>query len=453
MADTAAAFEEAKAAGNRAVAAGDFEAADRQYTAALDALQASSPGSVQDAGSLRAVLFCNRSHARQQRGLWQAAVDDATRVLEQTAGDSSASSTKLQVKALYRRALAHEALGGLSDAYLDLNLAAKLAPSNEGIITAARRIREAAPPAQLRAARPQQAPRAWRPEYPFCTKLVLQIADSDQFPGRIRGHTPVDSDAVVKFPNGTGVGVHHADGGLSAIWPLGPPRLLPRCRERSDNGKLVPVRGPPELGDDFFSLPNMRPGDGYHLKYGRGGDLRWIFQYKDGALDGLALRFEQEGFLKYESCGLYRRGRLVEKWQNCLLPDGYLGLVLAEVAVPVKKSLGIGLSPCEKRLCYDNHVDVDGIAPAPLGTLPEGQAPEVPEPMSGQAVRSTEWWRPRLEVADPSLAYTGDSARPGDFAPIGPSAFAPEVCPLLPGEGLPRLAGVVPPREEGDARP
>merc|ERR1719281_1629622 len=149
----------------------------------------------------------------------------------------------------------------------------------------------------------------------------------------------------------------------------------------------------------------MRPGDGLHLRYGKGGDLRWIQRYVNGEPDGLALRLEPEGFLKYEECGVYRRGRLVEKWQNCLLPEGYLCSVLTSLAVPVKKALGIALSPCERRLCYENYVDVDGIAPAELEALPAGAEPEVPQQLSGKAKRTREWWHPQLQVADPAEVY------------------------------------------------
>merc|ERR1712151_1323870 len=113
------------------------------------------------------------------------------------------------------------------------------------------------------------------------------------------------------------------------------------------------------------------------------------------------------------------------------LPEGYIATALSEVAVPVKKALGIGLSPCEERLCYENHVDVDGIAPADL--CPRGRPAEVPQPLSGKALRHQEWWRPQLEVADPSLVYgdAEESEEKREFAPIGPSMFAPEVRPRI----------------------
>jgi len=444
-----AACEAEKAEGNRAVAAGDFEAADRHYTAALEACQED------DGGHLRATLLCNRAHARQQGGLWQLAVEDATVALERLQefeklrqpahAEGAAAVQKLRVKALYRRALSRERLGDLADAFHDLNLALKFAPQNDGLLTAAERIKREAPPGVLSKALPRNHAKPWTAEYPYCTRLVMDLADSERFPGRIRGFTPVDSNAVVKFPCGLGVAVHHGHGGLSAIWPLGPPRLLPRVQERL-SGKVERMRGPAELGEDFFIQPNMRPADGLHFRYGREGDLRWIFRYEGGALEGLALRFEAEGFLRYESCGLYRQGKLVERWQNCLLPDGYLGYALAEVAVPVKKALGIALCPCEKRLCYENHVDVDGLTPAKLCELPAGKDLEVPTQVSGAVTRPREWWRSQLEIVDPSQKETRGSAY--EFAPIGPADLAPEVRPFLSDAPLPCAGAGGPPREE-----
>merc|ERR1712013_207258 len=100
---------------------------------------------------------------------------------------------------------------------------------------------------------------------------------------------------------------------------------------------------PPEVGDDWFSLPNMEPGDGFHIKYGRSGDLRWIMPCRDGQVHGIQLRFEPSGDLRYSECGLFERGRCIERWQNSMLPEGYMALALIEIAIPVKKALKIGL--------------------------------------------------------------------------------------------------------------
>lgn len=417
--------ETAKAAGNKAIQTGNFEEAEAHYTAALKRLPDDSQGNV-----LHTTLLCNRAHARQQLKQWQLAVEDTTAALQHLT-DSAAETQKMRVKALYRRALAQESLGQAAEAFQDLNDALKVAPTNDGIIAAAKRIKEMLPAKMLNP--PLSPPTcAWVPQHPFCTKNIIRLADSDQFPGRIRGYTPVDSNAVVKFANGMGVAAYHGLGGLCAIWPLGIPRLIPRCRERGSMGHVIPEQGPPELGDDYFSKPNMRPGDGIHLKYSRGGDLRWIQKIHKGTLEGLALRFEPEGFLKYEECGVYQRGRLVEKWQNCLLPEGYLSYVLTDLVVPIKKALGIDLSPCEKRLCYENYVGVDGILPAELNTPPNEKTREG---ISGCRKAPREWWRPQLEITDPSKVYNADPRRNGEFAPIGPS---------VTGEVLPQGLGAVP---------
>ncbi|CAE6937455.1 unnamed protein product [Symbiodinium natans] len=219
-----------------------------------------------------------------------------------------------------------------------------------------------------------------RPRHSYQSKDLLRFLDNEEYPRRIRGFTPLDSNVVVKFACGLGVSVYHADGGLAAIWPLGRAKLLPDVRERVD-GKLVSVPGPPELGAEYFVRPNMRPADGYHVKYGRAGDLRWIITCKDGALNGPQLRFAPEGVLRPQDSGLYKDGTMVERWQESLLPEGFIAHVLSDLVLPMKKALGIGLSPCEERLCYENFVDVDGIEPIDLNIGP-GEGPEGVEKVS-----------------------------------------------------------------------
>lgn len=41
----------------------------------------------------------------------------------------------------------------------------------------------------------------------------------------------------------------------------------------------------------------------------------------------------------------------------------------------MKKALQLALSPCEQRLCYEHHVDVDAVRPKELNQYPPGQAP------------------------------------------------------------------------------
>ena len=248
----------------------------------------------------------------------------------------------------------------------------------------------------------------------------------EDYPHRIRGFTPLDSNAVVKFACGLGVAVYHADGGLAAIWPLGQAKLLPEVRERVD-GRLVSVPGPPELGSEYFTRPNMRPADGYHVKYGRGGDLRWIITCKDGGLNGLQLRFTPEGVLRPQDSSVFKDGKLVERFQESLLPDDFICQVLSELVLPVKKALGIGLSPCEERLCYENFVDVDGIAPADLNHHTD--EPESVKVVSAKTDGYREWWRPHVQLRDPGKVY--NSVVPYEFAPIGPSVSM-EVSPFRP---------------------
>jgi len=183
----------------------------------------------------------------------------------------------------------------------------------------------------------------------------------------------------------------------------------------------------------------MRLGDGLQAKYSRGGDLQWLSRRRDGQLDGLCLRFEPEGFLRYSECGVYSRGKLVEKWQTSLLPDGFLALALSEFVLPVKRALSLGLSTCEARLCREEQVDLGGIRPMALAQRPDGQAPEVPQIVSGKARRQGEWWRPQLEVADPSTVYGVASPRRGEFAPVGPGCVG-EVRAFA--GGFPYLRGV-----------
>ena len=60
------------------------------------------------------------------------------------------------------------------------------------------------------------------------------------------------------------------------------------------------------------------------------------------------------------------------------------------------EALGIDLSPCEQRLCYENYVAVDSVAPAELGG-PGDQ--EAPRRLCGRSTRPREWWLPQLQVA------------------------------------------------------
>merc|ERR1719271_1692536 len=117
--------------------------------------------------------------------------------------------------------------------------------------------------------------------------------------------------------------------------------------------------GVPEVGEDWFELRNMEPGDGFHVMYGRSGDLRWISFRQGGELHGCRLRFETSGELMMSECALFDHGVLVEKWQDSLLPQGYIERALEQVAIPVKKALGIGLCYGERKLCAELEIDID----------------------------------------------------------------------------------------------
>merc|ERR1712137_331707 len=119
--------------------------------------------------------------------------------------------------------------------------------------------------------------------------------------------------------------------------------------KRQDEQVLETEQAPPECGDDWYVKPHMAPGDGMHISYGYGGHLRWMEPHYMGQLHGVVLRFEADGCLRSADCGVFHSGGLVEKWQDCLLPKGYIRRILTEVVVPIKKSLGVALSPAELR--------------------------------------------------------------------------------------------------------
>merc|ERR1711971_1498475 len=167
--------------------------AEAHYSEALGLLREGSGVE----GPLGATLFCNRAHVRHQCGDMIGAAADATEALKviDNNGDE-----KMRVKALYRRGLARETLGELADASADINLALKAAPTNEGILAAARRIKEVLPkePAQKK-----QNPE-WVPFLSFHSVDVLDVADSADFPKRLRCYSEHSENPVVRFINGMG---------------------------------------------------------------------------------------------------------------------------------------------------------------------------------------------------------------------------------------------------------
>ncbi|CAJ1392985.1 unnamed protein product [Effrenium voratum] len=237
---------------------------------------------------------------------------------------------------------------------------------------------------------------------------------ADRFPGRQRGFTALDSNAVVRFRCGVGVAAHHGHGGLAAIWPLQPGRRL---------AQTACSQAPPELGEAYWAKPRFVPSDGIHVRYGLGGDLRWVSCVEQGALHGLSLRFEPEGFVRPGDSGRFAKGKPVERFQESLLPEGFLGHVLGEVVLPVKLALGIDLAPGEERLCYEHFVDVDAVRPLDLNR-------GVSEPPTEENREELlDWWRPQVMVPDPSKVYDQHTTRFGHFAPIGPG-LGSEVSPF-----------------------
>ncbi|CAK9068532.1 unnamed protein product [Durusdinium trenchii] len=168
-------------------------------------------------------IWCNRALAYLQIEEWQAADADTSAVL------ASEVEEKLRVKALYRRALAREALGRFEEAEVDANLALKAAPGNVGIRAAAERLRQRRAPVA----------RGWVARQPYHTAAVKSLAMA------IEGSR--SSADLVRFPNGMAVQFHQHNGGLVAIRQL--------ARES----------------------PTTDLADGLHAEYDVGGNLVKIF--------------------------------------------------------------------------------------------------------------------------------------------------------------------------------
>lgn len=425
----------AKTRGNSAVAQGDFKSAIDFYSSGIDTLHSCRSAGFSTGrqfldldlltASLLATLFCNRAHARQKRDMLDLALIDASstmEILSQHGGIPNSES--IRVKALFRRALCHEQLGNHSDAFSDINLALRTAPSNNAISEVAHRIRNAVDKAHGLVKNNQSQSR-WQSEYRYDTKCLLQVAEN--LDGSVRGFIPETSDPVVRVPCGIGIAIHHGHGGLRSILPLGPPRRIPRLRELPNSGKVVALQPPPELGEEYFQRPIMLPSDGTHAKYCKGGDLVWLGQYKDGRLDGVSLRLEVEGSVRPAESGVYCKGELMERWQGDTCHDVFLRESLVEVVVPIKKALGVALAPGEERLCFEQGVNIDIIAPLELCGRPQNNDPDKLRVVTGQMRQCCEWWRPQIEFVDPSKLH---DSQDDSFAPIGP-ATSGEATPYL----------------------
>jgi len=345
--------EAAKAVGNAAVSAKDYAAAEGHYSQALNSLPS---GGLPDTDAnavvlLHATLLCNRAVARHQQGSYEAAAEDAGAALQQL---PDGGDPKLRVKALYRRALACEAMGELQSAFEDLNLALKVAPTNEGILTAAKRIKELlpkAPAASLQA----RAPPAYAPINPYNTADIMRLADADCFPERLKGYSGETEDPVVRFPSGLGVQARYETGGtLLAIRAFAGPRRAP--------GDVF------NMARDFHARPNFPPADGLCAKYAKEGHLREIFCLKDGEIEGPLLFLYPNGTLDTTRSHSYKAGKVQAGYISSDIdkPSSHIAHALVDLVVPVKKALQIALSPGEQKLLEGLRLNVDSIHEADL---------------------------------------------------------------------------------------
>lgn len=122
----AATWQDHKAKGNAAYTAGDTAEAVAQYSAALK--DVSMPASD------RAVILCNRAQCYLKTGDNGAAVDDCTSCLTLTPDN---------VKALFRRAAAYEAMGEKMDALQDYRQVVRLSPSVADAVAGVKRLESA----------------------------------------------------------------------------------------------------------------------------------------------------------------------------------------------------------------------------------------------------------------------------------------------------------------------
>ena len=115
---------------------------------------------------------------------------------------------------------------------------------------------------------------------------------------------------------------------------------------------------------DYHVLPNFPPRDtGIVVTYAANAFLKNIHQLKAGKLDGPWISFEPNGTMDTSLCKTYKDGQIESGYISA---DGddlktHISLALVQLAVPMKKALGIGLSPGEKRLCVEYRLSVDSI--------------------------------------------------------------------------------------------
>lgn len=344
MEEALAAVEEAKSKGNNAISAGDFQAAESYYTEALEKLPEGADNSVY------VTLLCNRAHARHQSGQHRMAIEDATTVLERL--PVGAGHDKLRLKALYRRALASEAIGDFDPAYVDLNLALKISPSNIGLQDAAKRVKELC--SGLKDEPPLEIGPAWMPELPYYAATVIQKAFSDAIPCKLKGYCGANDHPVIRYANGLGVQIHGDSGALRALGNFGPPEI-------PDDVVFPQNTDPPA---DFWLSPQFDLADGYWCKYDREGHLTHIWKIKARKVDGLAIGLDREGRMLKTQTGVWKDGILDCAYASPDIdkPASFIAHALVEMIIPTKKALGINCSPGEDVLCEMLHINPDHVS-------------------------------------------------------------------------------------------
>jgi len=229
-----------------------------------------------------------------------------------------------------------------------------VAPTNEGIVTAAKRIKGRLPKQPPAVAKPAPG-LAYAPANPCNTADVVRLADSERFPGRLKGYSGATEDPVVRFATGLGVQACYETGGtLLAIRSF-----------------QAPQRAPEEVWNmarDFHARPNFKPADGPCVKYSKDGDLKQIFSLRDGELDGPLIVLYPNGTLDTKQSHSYKAGHLEAGYISLDLdePSKHIAHALVDLVVPLKKALQIALTPGEQRLLESLRLSVDSIREAPL---------------------------------------------------------------------------------------
>lgn len=312
----------AKERGDAAVRRKDFQEAVACYSEAIEQID----------GRELPSLWCNRALAHLHLEAWEAAEADASAVL------AGSCEEKLRVKALYRRALALEALQRLEEAEVDINLALKAAPSNAGIAEAARRLR----------ARRSSPVNSWVPGQPYHSPAVRRLATD--IPGSQLGQLGANAEELcIRFDNGMAVQVHGQTGSLMAI--------RQRVMARSDAFQL---------------------GDGLQAEYDIGGNLVRLYAKFAQDLEGPYVSFNSDSTLSLRETCCYKAGRVLSKLQSDI-PSSFIADAMRQLIIPVKRAIDMGLARNEEALCTAHGVDPNLVPAAELARLeqPTPVAPPV----------------------------------------------------------------------------